>query len=80
MYSYLLGYADQPVVNHRVAVITFGREVKIVQNFSNDYNAILHLLGMSYLKRWINEWKGNIQVDMVAVLLKVYSKRKYRAF
>lgn len=51
MYSYLLGYADQPVVNHRVAVITFGREVKIVQNFSNDYNAILHLLGMSYLKR-----------------------------
>ncbi|XP_052696521.1 uncharacterized protein LOC128175139 isoform X1 [Crassostrea angulata] len=42
--SIIKGYADQPVVNHRVAVITFGREVKIVQNFSNDYNAILHLL------------------------------------
>ncbi|XP_065943342.1 uncharacterized protein [Magallana gigas] len=42
--SLIKGYANQPLVTHKVAVITFGREVNIVQNFSEDYNTILHLL------------------------------------
>eukprot|EP00105_Crassostrea_gigas_P045427 XP_019929575.1 PREDICTED: uncharacterized protein LOC105344991 [Crassostrea gigas] len=42
--SLIMGYANQPLVTHKVAVISFGREVNIVQNFSEDYNTILHLL------------------------------------
>ncbi|XP_052701633.1 uncharacterized protein LOC128178481 isoform X2 [Crassostrea angulata] len=43
--SLIQGYANQPLVTHIIAVITFGRDVNIVQNFSDDYNTILHLLG-----------------------------------
>ncbi|XP_052701637.1 uncharacterized protein LOC128178481 isoform X6 [Crassostrea angulata] len=42
--SLIQGYANQPLVTHIIAVITFGRDVNIVQNFSDDYNTILHLL------------------------------------
>lgn len=42
--SLIQGYANQPLVTHSIAVITFGKDVNIVQNFSDDYNTILHLL------------------------------------
>ncbi|XP_052699569.1 uncharacterized protein LOC128177080 isoform X1 [Crassostrea angulata] len=42
--SIIRGYSDQPSVDHCVAVISFGRETKVLQSFSNDYTAILHIL------------------------------------
>lgn len=45
------GYSDQPSVDHCVAVMSFGREIKVLQNFSNDYNTILHILGENCLKK-----------------------------
>lgn len=45
------GYSDQPSVDHCVAVIGFGRGINVLQNFSNDYNTILHILGENCFKK-----------------------------
>lgn len=42
--SIIRGYSGQPSVDHCVAVISFGREIKVLQSFSNDYTATLHIL------------------------------------
>lgn len=42
---HILEYLNQPKVDHFVAVVSFGKDVKVLQHYSNDYKAILHILG-----------------------------------
>lgn len=42
--SIIQEYSNQPIVDHFVAVISFGTEIKVLQHYSNDYKAILHIL------------------------------------
>lgn len=42
--SIIQGYSDDPSLDHCVAVISFGREIKVLQKYSNDYSKMLHIL------------------------------------
>uniref|UniRef100_K1R088 Uncharacterized protein n=1 Tax=Magallana gigas TaxID=29159 RepID=K1R088_MAGGI len=37
-------YSDEPSIDHCVAVISFGKEVQVLQKYSNDYSNMLHIL------------------------------------
>lgn len=46
------GYSDDPSIDHCVAVISFGREIKVLQKYSNDYSKMLHILGEKSCKMY----------------------------
>lgn len=46
------GYSDEPSIDHCVAVISFGKEVQVLQKYSNDYSNMLHILGEKFCKMY----------------------------
>ncbi|XP_011451253.3 uncharacterized protein [Magallana gigas] len=42
--SIIQEYSDEPSIDHCVAVISFGKEVQVLQKYSNDYSNMLHIL------------------------------------